>query len=213
MKTSSLLFKRRISILGLCLFIIVTTIKTLFNLFKWSINTIIKTIKWIKNYFHFVKSGYSYSDVYDLINNMTGREFEKFILYLFKELGYKCKLTKATNDGGKDLILYNENEGNTYIECKRWDMNGDFKIGRPEIQKLIGAADGDCIPNALFITTGKYTKEAYEYANKIDNLELWDISNIMKMICKVNQKQIPKILIKSLNNTNTRIIRLKPCTK
>jgi restriction system protein len=213
MKASSLLFKRRISILGLCLFLIVASAKTSYKIFRWSIKSVWNTGKWIKNYFHFINAGYSYKDVYDLINSMTGREFEKFCYYLFKESGLKCKLTQASCDGGKDLILYDEYNGETYVECKRWSGDGEFKVGRPELQKLTGAAIADNVLNMLFITTGKYTNEAYEYANKMDNLELWDMKDIMKLVYKIPQERIPHILVRSLDYSNTKIIRLKPCVK
>lgn len=36
---------------------------------------------------------------------MTGREFEIYLSVLFRNLGYKVKLTKASGDYGADLIL------------------------------------------------------------------------------------------------------------
>lgn len=212
MKASSLLFKRKISILGICLFIVYGTCKTSYRAFKWSIRTVYKTGKWIRNYIHFLNAGYSYSDVYHLINNMTGREFEKFIYYLFRELDFKVKLTQTSSDGGKDLILFDKDNGYTYVECKRWKEDG-FQVGRPELQKLVGAAVADNIENMLFITTGKYSDPAYEYADTMNNLNLWNMKDIMRIVYRIEQKRIPYILIRSLDYNNTKIIRLKPCVK
>ncbi len=41
----------------------------------------------------------------DQIDAMTGREFEIYLSVLFRNLGYKVKLTKASGDYGADLIL------------------------------------------------------------------------------------------------------------
>lgn len=209
MKLSNLLFKRKISILGVFLFVSAMLIKISYKFMKTIIKIIIRTLRWLCNYIHFIKSNYSYNDIYHLINSFSGREFEKFIYYSFKELGYKVKLTQSTNDGGKDLILYDKKLKCAYVECKRWNYEGSFKVGRPELQKLVGSAIGDNIDNMLFITTGQYSNEAYDYSAKIEGLILWDIKDIMKLVYKVDQKKIPKILMKSLNYTNTKITRLK----
>lgn len=209
MKASSLLFRKRISILGIVLFLIVGSINLLIYLVKNSIKILINCLKWLKNYINFRKSGYSHAELYSIINSLTGREFEKLIYYIFKELGYKITLTSESCDGGKDLIIENE-EGLTYIECKRWSSK-DFKVGRPEVQKLVGASVADNVNNMLFITTSNYTNEAKEYAKKFDNLELWDMQDLMLQILKLNLKCIPKILCKTLNNSNVKVLRLKPC--
>ena len=47
---------------------------------------------------------------------------------------------------------------------KRWDRT--TSIGRPEIQKFVGALAGQGANKGLFITTAQFTKEAREYAKK-----------------------------------------------
>lgn len=210
MKLRRLIYKRKISILGLLMFVIIGTITLIFKIIKFTITKLYKSFIWFKHYIQFVKSGYCYSDIYNLIDNLSGREFEVFMYLVFKELGYKVKLTQATSDGGKDIILRDIDDEIIYVECKRWSDN--FKVGRPEIQKLVGSSIGDSVDNMLFVTTGQYTNEAYEYAFKIDNLELWDMNDIMKKVVKINQKRIPYILTKTLG-TNTKIVRLKPSVR
>ena len=51
-----------------------------------------------------------------------------------------------------------------YIQAKRWDC--DKTVGRPEIQKFVGALAGQGASKGLFITTAKFTKEARQYAEK-----------------------------------------------
>ena len=52
-----------------------------------------------------------------------------------------------------------------YIQAKRWDP--DKGIGRPEIQKFVGALVGQGAGKGLFITTAQFTREAREYAQKV----------------------------------------------
>ena len=49
-----------------------------------------------------------------------------------------------------------------YIQAKRWEN----VVGRPEIQKFVGALAGQGAKKGIFITTAKFTKEAREYQPK-----------------------------------------------
>jgi restriction system protein len=41
-------------------------------------------------------------------------------------------------------------------------------VGRPEIQKFVGALQGQRAKKGIFITTGFFSKEAHEFISKID---------------------------------------------
>lgn len=58
------------------------------------------------------------------INNMSGRDFEYFVAFIFKCLGYKVNVTQASRDGGKDLIIKKDGI-TTYVELK--DMQVKIK--------------------------------------------------------------------------------------
>lgn len=51
-----------------------------------------------------------------------------------------------------------------YLQAKKWDGN----VGRPEIQKFVGALHGKRAKKGVFITTGSFSAEAKEYASGID---------------------------------------------
>lgn len=50
-----------------------------------------------------------------------------------------------------------------YLQAKKYR---DSSVGRPEIQKFIGALAGKDAQKGIFITTSRFTKEAEEFANK-----------------------------------------------
>jgi restriction system protein len=52
-----------------------------------------------------------------------------------------------------------------YIQAKRWQN----PVGRPEIQKFVGALVGQRAKKGVFITTSTFTKEAVAYAESIEN--------------------------------------------
>lgn len=101
------------------------------------------------------------------------QDFESFCAGLFIKAGYKAKVTAKTNDGGYDLWL--SKSGVTYIgECKLYSKT---TIGRPLLQKLVGANATQKADKCLFITTSTFSKPAKEYAKEqhiwlIDKFEL-----------------------------------------
>jgi restriction endonuclease Mrr len=139
---------------------------------------------------------------------MDGREFEIFCSKLFELLGYKVELTKTTNDGGKDIVLKDKNKELIYVECKRYDEY--IKIGRPMLQKLAGSMFSDGVRKGIFITTSSYNKNAMEYAKKT-RLELWDMTDIINLIVKLNQEKVPNLISKLFGfnfiNTENQIIQ------
>jgi len=48
-----------------------------------------------------------------------------------------------------------------YIQAKRWKPGN--VIGRPELQKFVGALAGQGAKKGIFITTSNFTKEALDY--------------------------------------------------
>jgi len=71
-----------------------------------------------------------------------------------------------SGDGGIDGIIKEDRLGldTSYIQAKRWQGS----VGRPEIQKVVGALQGQRARKGVFITTSTYTSEATDYASRID---------------------------------------------
>jgi restriction endonuclease Mrr len=71
-----------------------------------------------------------------------------------------------SGDGGIDGIIKEDRLGldTIFIQAKRWQGS----VGRPEIQKFVGALQGQRAKKGVFITTSSYTAEAIDYASRID---------------------------------------------
>lgn len=71
-----------------------------------------------------------------------------------------------SGDEGIDGIIKEDRLGLDviYIQAKRWEN----VVGRPEIQKFIGALAGQGAKKGVFITTSRYTKEARDYQPRND---------------------------------------------
>ena len=98
--------------------------------------------------------------------------FEQLVVELLVKMGYGGSRKDAgerigqTGDGGIDGIIKEDRLGldTIFIQAKRWQ---GF-VGRPEIQKFVGALQGQRARKGVFITTSVYTAEATEYASRID---------------------------------------------
>lgn len=113
-------------------------------------------------------------------------EFENFIADIFIRMGYETNITSKTNDGGYDIIA--EKAGiSTIIECKCY--NPEKMVGRPAIQKLVGANQVIHADNIFFCTTCDFTKEAIMYAEDT-GVEL------------INGKELEKIVKDSFTNVD-----------
>lgn len=93
--------------------------------------------------------------------------FERLVVDLLLKMGYGSTLDSAgmvvgrTGDEGIDGIIREDKLGfsNIHLQAKRWDPES-MTVGRPEIQKFVGALAGQGASKGLFITTAQFTKEA-----------------------------------------------------
>ena len=110
--------------------------------------------------------------------------FEHFCLELLQQLGYhNVAVTKRSGDGGIDG--YGDfRQGAVSIksafQAKRW---AETPVGRPEIDKLRGAIQGD-YDHGVFITTSRFTKDAAEasYKKGAISVLLLDGDSIVEMM-------------------------------
>jgi restriction system protein len=51
-----------------------------------------------------------------------------------------------------------------YIQAKKWENT----VGRPDIQKFVGALHGQRSKKGIFITTSNFSKDAIDYASNLD---------------------------------------------
>ena len=109
------------------------------------------------------------------IANASPYKFEEIVVDLLIKMGYgdsdfnSGEVTAKSGDEGIDGIIKEDKLGldKIYVQAKRW--KSETKIGRPEIQKFVGALDGQRAKKGVFITTGAFSQEAINYANNTSN--------------------------------------------
>lgn len=169
-------------------------VKNIRNLYG---DTIIKQSKEEKNKYNEIKRKKDLlnklNDVQNIIESFTDNpsEFEVFCAELFRKMEYEAKVTPKTNDGGFDIIL-NKDSKKTIVECKCYSQK--HNIGRPMIQKLVGANQEIKADNMIFITTSNFSKEAIQFARET-SVDLIDGKKLIELINKYYKKTI-KIEVK-----------------
>ena len=98
--------------------------------------------------------------------------FEKLVVELLVKMGYGGSIKDAgraigkSGDEGIDGTIKEDKLGLDiiYIQAKKWQAGN--VVGRPELQKFVGALAGQGAKKGIFITTSSFTREALEYAPK-----------------------------------------------
>lgn len=114
------------------------------------------------------------SELLEKIRENSWQFFEDLVIDLMIKMGYGGSRNKAgesikrTNDEGIDGIINEDKLGLDviYLQAKMWKE--ETSIGRPEIQKFVGALHGQRAKKGVFITTSSFAKTAVDYVKSID---------------------------------------------
>ena len=132
-------------------------------------------------------------EILEKVKSNTWQFFEDLVIDLMVKMGYGGSRNKAgenlkrTNDEGIDGIINEDKLGLDviYLQAKKWNSEGG--IGRPEIQKFVGALHGQRAKKGVFITTSYFAKTSYEYVKTIDpKVILIDGQSLAKLMIEHN---------------------------
>ena len=106
------------------------------------------------------------------LKTCTPTFFERLVVEVIVKMGYggtkkdAGKAVGRSGDGGIDGIIKEDKLGldAIYIQAKRWENT----VGRPEIQKFIGALAQQRAKKGLFITTSSFSADAEDCVSRIE---------------------------------------------
>ncbi len=131
------------------------------------------------------------SDLIQQIMECSPSFFERMVVDLLVKMGYGGTRKDAgqavgqSGDEGIDGIINEDRLGLDviYIQAKRWEAS----VGRPEIQKFVGALQGQRAKKGIFITTSSFSKQAIDYTSMIEsNVVLIDGETLAKLMIDNN---------------------------
>ncbi len=107
-----------------------------------------------------------------MIKNCSPAFFERLVVELLVKMGYggsrkdAARAVGQSGDGGIDGIIDEDRLGldAVYIQAKRWEGT----VGRPEIQKFIGALMGKRAKKGIFITSSGFSFDATAFISTIE---------------------------------------------
>lgn len=114
------------------------------------------------------------SELLQQLKASSPRQFENIVIDLLVAMGYggsrkeAAKAIGRSGDEGIDGIINEDRLGLDviYVQAKKWEST---TVGRPEIQKFAGALQGQHARKGIFITTSNFSKEAADFASRVDN--------------------------------------------
>ncbi len=115
----------------------------------------------------------------DFLCDLTPRDFEYLVAYLYERIGYATIVTSAARDGGYDIYCTSNRSGlkeTILIECKKYN----HKTGVKQIREFSGVVESMRANRGVFISTNYFTKDAIKYAD-INRIELiaWNELNLL----------------------------------
>lgn len=122
--------------------------------------------------------------------------FEHLVVELLLKMGYGYGkqagvVTGRPHDGGIDAVIYEDNLGldMIYIQAKRYASK--HKVKKQEVAEFAG--DMKHIQKGVFITTSKFTKDAWEYPDNQQpkHIKLIDGDTLADLILKYEVGLIP----------------------
>lgn len=122
-----------------------------------------------------------------LLHECSPREFEELVCEMLDKKGYKVNLTSQTKDGGKDIIIVENNLLGSfliYVECKHYSP--ERPIGVNLVRELYGTISADEATAGLLITSSYFSKDAINFKNKVKHrISLMDYIQLISEIQKL----------------------------
>jgi len=131
------------------------------------------------------------SELLARVKSSSSDFFEHLVVELLLKMGYGGSHKEAgeaigrAGDEGIDGIIKEDRLGLDviYIQAKKWEGS----VGRPEIQKFVGALHGKRAKKGVFITTSVFSSDAIDYVEKIDpKVVLIDGSRLAELMIDFN---------------------------
>lgn len=125
----------------------------------------------LENAYEKIREGLA-QELLSLVRQTSPSFFERLVVELLVKMGYggsrrdAARAVGQVGDEGIDGMIDEDRLGldRIYMQAKKWEN----VVGRPEIQKFVGALMGKRAKKGIFITTSSFSSEAVNYVSTID---------------------------------------------
>lgn len=119
--------------------------------------------------------------------SLSGLRFEHEVARLLNALGFKATVTKASGDGGIDIIAYDENDIKIIIQCKAHKK----PIGPAAVRDLYGVLVASDSHYAMLVSVYGFTQgvKSFLRENGIENIVLMDLRHLIQLQSDIGEVQ------------------------
>lgn len=114
------------------------------------------------------------------VHDLSSRKFEELVADILRNFGFDVELTRATRDGGKDIVAYIRTQATaflTYVECKKYAPHN--KVGVDVVRQVYGVQRIYKANKSLIVTTSSFSCDAIEARRQIENeMDLRDFEDL-----------------------------------
>ena len=113
----------------------------------------------------------------DFWQSLSGYQFETEVAKLYEKLGYAATVTKASCDGGVDIILKKDNE-HIAVQCKHHQN----PVGPNDVRALMGVVAAQNYEYGIFVSLNGFTQGVRNEVQKsLVDVQLVSLPDILQM--------------------------------
>lgn len=108
----------------------------------------------------------------ELLKRLEWRRFEELCAAYFEALGFRARAGHTGAEGGVDILLYAQGAEapSSIAQCRAWNI---VTVGIKPLRELRAAMISTAVGEGVFVTSGKFTQEARNFAAK-EKIDLID---------------------------------------
>lgn len=114
--------------------------------------------------------------VKETLLNLTPRDFELLVAYLYRKKGYQVNITPRTRDGGYDIVAEKQSSRELqrfHVECKRYEESVGVRI----VRAVLGTLVVKKATKAVIVTSSNFTDTAKKEAYQSQRMELLNVTD------------------------------------
>lgn len=126
----------------------------------------------------------------DAVYGLSPRVFEDVVASVFRDLGWSCRVTAYSNDGGIDVIVDGPDGATAGVQVKRYEKTR--RIEAEQIRSLAGALILNGHTRGAFVTTSSFRRGAKSAARRFGSIgtpiELYDCERFFEALGVAQRK-------------------------
>jgi restriction system protein len=118
----------------------------------------------------------------DAIRALSWRDFERVVAAAFTQKGWSTELAGQQGpDGGLDLVL-RKGKQVAIVQCKQRRFPYGAYVEERDVREFVGVIAARKVMKGFFVTSGVFTPQATEFADKVAQLELIAGDDLLAMV-------------------------------